>query len=279
MSVELPEASILAGQMVSALRGRRVKAVELRDCEKLQRMGFINRDPGDFEMLVGRTVEAVTCRGNTVRVSLGGGANLLLAPEYGGLVLFHVDAGEAREKRHMLVSLKGGGALTVRLTSMGLIQAIRDGDLSGSYMYRRDFMGGLSPLEDDFTPERFAGLVSGVNRGLKQVLVGREAVLVGLSNSAFMDVIYRARLHPARRGSSLSSAEAGRLFTAVRDLVAERISLGGKDEWVDLHGVRGRYTPLMGPNMKGRACPVCGSGIERIQHGGGAVYLCPVCQV
>jgi formamidopyrimidine-DNA glycosylase len=279
MSVELPEARILAVQMAAALRGRQAKSVELRDCEKLQRMGFVNRKTEDFEMLVGRTVAGVSSRGNTVRVSLDRGVNLLLAPEYGGLVLFHGDGREAAERRHLMLSFDDGAALTVRLTSMGLIQAVRDGDLSGSYMYRRDFMGGLSPLEDVFTLDRFTGLVSGVNRGLKQVLVGKDAVLVGLSNSAFMDVIYRARLHPGRRGSSLSAEEAGRLFEAVKDLVGERMTLGGKDEWVDLHGVRGKYTPRMGPNMRGRACPVCGSEIERIQHGGGAVYLCPVCQV
>jgi formamidopyrimidine-DNA glycosylase len=146
-------------------------------------------------------------------------------------------------------------------------------------MYRRDFLGGLSPLEDGFTLERFTKLVSGVNRGLKQVLVGKDAVLVGLSNSAFMDVIYRAGLHPRRRASSLCPRETGRLFEAVMNLVGERMSLGGKDEWVDLYGKRGGYAPRMGPNLLGRACPVCGSGVERIQHGGGAVYLCPVCQV
>jgi len=279
MSVELPEAHILAEQMMAALPGRRVNRVELRDCDKLQRMGFVNRNLDDFNMLVGRTVEAVSSRGNTVRVSMDDEVNLLLAPEYGGLVLFHSDGVDAATRRHLLVSFEGGEALTVRLTSMGLVHAARDSDLAGSYMYRRDFMGGLSPLEEGFTLERFTGLVSGVSRGLKHVLVGKDAVLVGLGNSAFMDIIYRAGLHPKRRASSLSPEEAGRLFEAVRGLVGERLSLGGKDEWVDLHGRRGGYTPRMGPNMMGRACPVCGSGVERIQHGGGAVYLCPVCQV
>ena len=279
MSVELPEAHILAEQMNVALPGRRVNAVSLSDCEKLQRMGFVNRDLGEFNWLIGRAVEAAYSRGNTVRVSLDGGVNLLLAPEYGGVVLLHPAGEKVVGKRHLKVDFMDGSTLTARLTSMGLILAVKDHDLERSYMYRRDFLAGLSPLEDEFTIGGFTGLISGVNRGLKQVLVGKEAVLVGLSNSGFQDVIYRAGLHPRRRASSLSPEETARLFNAIRSLVDERLRLGGKDEWVDLYGRRGGYTPLMGPNMKNRACPACGSRIERIQHGGGTVYLCPVCQV
>lgn len=279
MSVELPEAHILAEQMNAALPGRRVKSVSLSDCEKLQRIGFVNRDLSEFNWLMGRTVEAASSRGNTVRVSLDGRVNLLLAPEYGGVVLLHPAGEEVAGKRHLQVDFVDGSTLTARLTSMGLILAVKDHDLEGSYMYRRDFLAGVSPLEDGFTLDGFTELISGVNRGLKQVLVGKEAVLVGLSNSGFQDVIYRARLHPSRKASSLSPEEAERLFDAVRSLVDERLRLGGKDEWVDLYGRRGGYTPLMGPNMKDRVCPSCGSRVEKIQHGGGAVYLCPVCQV
>jgi len=279
MSVELPEAHILAEQMNVALPGRRVNAVSLSDCEKLQRMGFVNRDLGEFNWLIGRAVAAAYSRGNTVRVSLDGGVNLLLAPEYGGVVLLHPAGEKVVGKRHLKVDFMDGSTLTARLTSMGLILAVKDHDLERSYMYRRDFLAGLSPLEDEFTIGGFTGLISGVNRGLKQVLVGKEAVLVGLSNSGFQDVIYRAGLHPRRRASSLSPEETARLFNAIRSLVDERLRLGGKDEWVDLYGRRGGYTPLMGPNMKNRACPACESRIERIQQGGGTVYLCPVCQV
>jgi formamidopyrimidine-DNA glycosylase len=34
----------------------------------------------------------------------------------------------------------------------------------------------------------------------------------------------------------------------------------------------------MGPNMKGKVCPACGTPVEKISHGGGHVYLCPKCQ-
>ncbi|HUV33517.1 MAG TPA: DNA-formamidopyrimidine glycosylase family protein [Candidatus Desulfaltia sp.] len=277
MSVELPEAHILAKQMREALRGRVVKSVTLSDYEKLQRIGFVNRNVEEFQWLVGRAVEDVVSRGNTVRVDLDEGVNLLIAPEYGGVVLLS-EAGDEPEKSHLRIDFDGG-VLTVRLTSMGLILAVRDRDLNASYIYRRDFLTGVSPLEDAFTSEWFSETVSRLNRGLKQVLVGKDAVLVGLSNSAFQDVIYRAGLHPKRKASSLSTAEAEGLFNAVKGIVEERLQFGGKDEFVDLHGKRGGYSPRMGPNMSGGVCLSCGSNIEGVKHGGGTVYLCPVCQV
>ena len=277
MSIELPEAHILAKQMREALRGRVVKSVTLSDYEKLQRIGFVNRNVEEFQWLVGRAVEDVVSRGNTVRVDLDEGVNLLIAPEYGGVVLLS-EAGDEPEKSHLRMDFDGD-VLTVRLTSMGLILAVMDRDLEYSYIYRRDFLTGVSPLEDAFTSEWFSETVSRLNRGLKQVLVGKDAVLVGLSNSAFQDVIYRAGLHPKRKASSLNAAEAEGLFSAVKSLVEERLRLGGKDAFVDLYGRRGGYSPRMGPKMGGGVCPSCGSKIEGLKHGGGTVYLCPLCQV
>ena len=277
MSVELPEAYILAKQMREALRGRVVKSVTLSDYEKLQRIGFVNRNVDEFQWLVGNAVEDVVSRGNTVRVDLDEEVNLLIAPEYGGVVLLS-EAGDEPEKSHLRIDFDGG-VLTVRLTSMGLILAVRDRDLDDSYIYRRDFLTGVSPLEDAFTSEWFSETLSRLNRGLKQVLVGKDAVLVGLSNSAFQDVIFRAGLHPKRKASSLSPAEAEGLFNAVKGLVEERLRLGGKNEFVDLHGRRGGYSPRMGPNLGESVCPSCGSKIVVLKHGGGTVYLCPVCQV
>jgi formamidopyrimidine-DNA glycosylase len=204
--------------------------------------------------------------------------NLLIGPEYGGKVLYHARGEDAPEKHHLKVDFDDGTALTVRLTSMGFIGAVDDGGLEDSYLYRRDFSDKASPLEPGFTYERFTELTSDRGRQLKQVLVGKDAVLVGMSNSAFQDVIYRAGLHPRRRASDLSEGERRALFEAINQLIAERLRLGGKDSFQDIYGRQGRYTPAMGPNMKGRDCPTCGTPIERISHGGGQVYLCPMCQ-
>ena len=113
---------------------------------------------------------------------------------------------------------------------------------------------------------------------VKTALVGKDASIVGVSNSAFQDIIYRAKIHPKRNTSSLSNEEKAALYNALSQLIQDRLQKGGKHQFSDLFGKQGEYVPSMGPNMKNQTCPTCNSKIEKINHGGGQVYLCPTCQ-
>ena len=280
MSIELPEAKILAGQMNKELRGKRIKSYHLQDYERLQRIGMLDKDTKSFNQLVNGKIESVTSRGNVIRVKFNNGMNLILAPEYGGKIFYHTSEKTVPSEFHLKVDFSDDTVLTVRLTSMGLIHALKDSDLKRSYVFRRDFNSEVpSPIDEEFTFESFSKLLVENNRMLKSVLVGKDAVVVGLSNSAFQDIIYRARLHPKRKASELSKDERRALFDAIRLMLQERIRLNGKDQFYDLYGNQGGYSPAMGPNMKHQTCPKCGTPIEKLSVGGGHVYLCPNCQV
>lgn len=274
MSFEYPEAKILAAQLNEILRGKTIESYDLREYEKLQRIGFLNSNLDDFKQLVGRRVIEAGSSGNTIRVRLDGGMNFLLAPEYGGVILYH----EAREeaKYHILLRFTGGDSLTVRLTSMGLVYAVRDEHIDSLYMYKRDYKGAPNPV--NLTAKQFRELVAPRDTQLKPILVGKDAVMTGLSNSAFQDVLWRASIHPHRKASELTSEQLDVLYSAIKSLIEERLQLGGKDEVVDLFGRPGGYTPVMGPNMKDRLCPRCSAKVEKMAHGGGQVYYCPGCQ-
>ena len=113
---------------------------------------------------------------------------------------------------------------------------------------------------------------------LKPVLVGKDSIVVGLSNSAFQDIIYRARLHPKRKAATLTREEKQALFNAMQFVLHKRLKLNGKNQFYDLYGNQGGYTPAMGPHMKQEACRICGTQIVKLSVGGGSVYLCPQCQ-
>jgi formamidopyrimidine-DNA glycosylase len=280
MSIELPEAKILAEQMNKALVGKRIKTYQLKDHKRLQRIGFMNRDIKSFNQLVNGKVEHVASRGNAIRVKLNNGANLILSPEYGGEIFYHASETAVPEKFHLKVDFSDDTALTVRLTSMGGIYALKDSDLMQSYTFKRDFNPDiLSPIDEEFTFERFSKLLADNNRALKSVLVGKDAVVVGLSNSAFQDIIYRARLHPKRKASELNTDETRALYDAIKHVLQERMQLNGKDQFLDLYGNQGSYTPAMGPNMKQKNCQICGTPIEKLSIGGGYVFFCPKCQI
>jgi len=279
MSVELPEAKILAEQMNLELRGKRVKSYLLKDYERLQRIGMMDKDLTSFNQLVNGKIETVASRGNVIRIKFDNGANLILGPEYGGEIFYHTDTANV-PKFHLRVDFSDGTVLTVRLTSMGVIQVLKDDELERSYVYKRDFDSTkLSPTDEEFTFERFSKRMADHNKMLKSVLVGKDAILVGVSNSTFQDILYRARIHPKRKASELNAEEKRSLHDAIRLVLKERIRLKGKDQFHDLHGKQGSYMPAMGPNMKQQTCPECGTSIEKLSLGGGHVYLCPKCQV
>ena len=279
MSIELPEATILSEQMNQTLKEKQIKSYHLQNCERLQKIGMMDKDLTTFDRILGQTIVSVTSRGNVIRLELSDKMNLILAPEYGGKIFYHATINSAPSKYHLKVEFEDDTVLTVRLTSMGLIHVAKDNELENLYVYRRDFNENIgSPLDPEFTFDRFAEIFSEKNKMLKPVLVGKDAIVIGLSNSAFQDIIYRARLHPKRKAATLTREEKQALFNAMQFVLHKRLKLNGKNQFYDLYGNQGGYIPAMGPHMKQELCRICGTQIVKLNVGGGSVYLCPQCQ-
>jgi formamidopyrimidine-DNA glycosylase len=205
--------------------------------------------------------------------------NLLLAPEYGGKVLYQQDQTSAPSKFHLKVSFTDKSSFTVTLTGMGIIKALTNEELKDSYLYKRDFSETLAPIEDKaFTLESFSKKLACKKINIKTTLVGKNAVLVGLGNSIFQDIIFRAQINPKTKASELDTQKVQALFFAVKHVVEERVRLGGKNQFVDFYGQPGSYVAAMGPNMKGKNCLACGFEVHKLALGGGQIFYCPQCQ-
>ncbi|MFW9834718.1 MAG: zinc finger domain-containing protein, partial [Candidatus Thorarchaeota archaeon] len=126
--------------------------------------------------------------------------------------------------------------------------------------------------------EKFIELLDMKSQNIKAAIVGKTAIIVGLSNAAFQEIIYKAGIHPKRNTSTLTDDEKHAIYDSMKQILNSRICSGGKDNWLNLYGEPGRHNPVMGPNMKGKNCTQCGAAIEKIAHGGGQVYFCPRCQ-
>ncbi|MFW9958659.1 MAG: DNA-formamidopyrimidine glycosylase family protein [Candidatus Odinarchaeota archaeon] len=279
MSVELPEIQILAEQMTQTLLDKRIKSYDLQDFEKLQRVGFINKNCDDYDRLVGCTIKSINYRGNVIHIKMNKKMNLVLCPDYGAEILYHKDRDSLPKKHHLKIEFSDNTFFTIRQTGMGCILAASDSGVKDLYVIKRDFSDTPSPVgEHGFTFERFCELLDAKKQNIKAAIVGRTAIVVGLSNAAFQEIIYKARIHPKRNTSSLDDDEKHDLYDAMKQILNARICSGGKDSWKNFFGEQGRYTPVMGSNMKEKDCPECGARIEMITHGGGQVYFCPRCQ-
>jgi formamidopyrimidine-DNA glycosylase len=278
MSIEAPEAHILAAQMHKQLVGKTVEAVEMQNRAGMQKIGCINSDLSAFNQLNCKPITEVASRGLVVLVQFGG-VNLVLAPEYGGKIQYHQTKTQTPKKLHAKVTFTDGSAFSVALTGLGCIKVYTDAELPYSYVYKRDFLQALTPLNpQEFSFSAFSAALNAKNVNIKAVICRQRSRGGGVSNSSFQDVLFQAGIHPKRKASSLNEEEKQRLYKAIREVITQRLKLGGKNQFVDFYGVQGKYVPLMGPNMKGQLCSRCGTPIEMIGLGGGQVYYCPNCQ-
>lgn len=279
MSVELPETQILAEQMMDTILEKKVKSINIQDSAKLQKIGFMNKKLKDYDRLAGCKVKSITFRGNVIRIQMNKKMNIVLCPDYGAMILFHNNEESLPKKYHFKAEFSDGTFLTIRQTGMGLVYSATDQEVKDLYVIKRDFSETPSPVgEHDFTFDRFSELIDAKGQNIKAAIVGKTAIVVGLSNAAFQEIIYKAGIHPKRNTSTLTNDEKHELYDSMKQILNSRICSGGKDKWINLYGEPGRHTPVMGPNMKDKNCPACGATIEKIAHGGGQVYYCPRCQ-
>ena len=278
MSIELPEAKILTDQMNQQVLGKYVESCQTHESKGLQRIGMLESDLTVFNQLVGAKIEQAVSRGNVIVVKFDNKMDIVIGFEYGGELFYHKNSNDV-SRFHLKINFTDNTALTIRLTGMGVIQLLKDDSLENSYVYKRDFdFTKLSSLDNDFTIQRFSKMFSQLNKALKTALVGKDAIVVGISNSTFQDILYRARLNPKRKASGLSEDEIQRLFDTIKFVVTKRIKLNGKEHFQDIYQKHGKYIPSMGPNMKDQKCPECGTTIQKLSYGGGHIYLCPSCQ-
>jgi formamidopyrimidine-DNA glycosylase len=134
---------------------------------------------------------------------------------------------------------------------------------------------GPDPLAE-IDLDRLHGILSGTKRSLKEALMDQR-VLAGLGNILVSEALHRARLHPKRRGTSLSRAETERLAEAIRESI--RASLDEEDSEEPI-----TYVEEGGENFfrvydrAGQPCMTCRTPIERIVQGGRSTFFCPSCQ-
>lgn len=278
LSIELPEIEILSGQMDNVLRAKVIEGVLVDNYVNLQKFKFFNADITDYDLLKGCEIKSVKGRGTVIRIQCDKSMNLLLAPEMGGDIRYHEKGEQLPKKLHLRVDFTDGSALTVSLKGFGLAYVANDDKLEQVYSYRRDFLEGVSPLEEKFTLDYVVEALEKKKKTLKTLMVGKEAIVVGLGNAGFQEIAYEAGIHPKKKSSSLKESEKKALHSAIRTVVESRIKNGGKVTFWDLFGKRGTHTPYMGGHMRNQPCPKCGTTIQRLAFQGGPTYLCPDCQ-
>ncbi len=135
---------------------------------------------------------------------------------------------------------------------------------------------GPEPLEDAFSLKVLRRLLAGKSGGLKALLLD-QSFIAGIGNIYADEALWRARLHPLRRASSLQDVEIAALRRAIRAALRDGITHGGAAiDWVYPEGRYQDYFRVYGQTDK--PCRRCKTRIERILVGQRSTHFCPTCQ-
>ncbi len=175
---------------------------------------------------------------------------------------------EVEKHTHAVVKLASGRELR-------FVDPRRFGRLSVSNGFQAP---GCEPLEVEL--QRFVKLFRSRKTPIKSALLNQK-LLSGVGNIYADESLFRARIRPRRRASSLTRDELGRLYRAVREVLKEAIALGGSSisDYVDSDGEEGLFQ--LQHRVYGREakpCMVCRTPVKRVVIAGRSAHYCPKCQ-
>jgi formamidopyrimidine-DNA glycosylase len=274
--IEMPEAWTIAGQMNESLTGKTFQ--HFAQGVLKHKFLWLSQPAEEYNaFLAGEHATGAKSYGRSIYLYVGE-AHVLWFGELGGRIIYHPQGMGLPEKYHLRWDFSDGSVMTFNLQMWGFVSLLEKAQLR-THPYAEV---GVPPLSGRFTIERFDQLLEEypekTKKGIKGFLVTSKHIN-GIGNSYLQDILFRARIHPRRKIPTLSAAERQSLYAAIQETISQAIKLGGREDEHDLFDHPGGYTRLMSSQTVGKACPNCGTPIEKISYLGGACYLCPACQV
>lgn len=272
--IEMPEAMTIARQMQATLTGKTFQ--HFSRGVLMHKFLWLSKTLEEYNtILAGLRITGASSYGRSIFLHMGE-KHLLWFGELGGRILYHAPGQPLPARYHLRWDFADSTAMTYALQMWGFVKLLEESEVNNEAYARV----GIPPLSEGFTPGRFDQLLEAypdkTKKGVKGFLVTSQHVN-GIGNSYLQDILFRAKIHPARKIPTLRPDERQRLFDAIQETLAQAIQLGGREDERDLFDHPGGYHRLMSNQTVGQPCPDCGTLIQKIAYLGGACYVCPTC--
>jgi formamidopyrimidine-DNA glycosylase len=286
---ELPEVETVRRGLAPAMEGARVDKVEVRH------RGLRWPIAKDFETRVeGQTVDGLGRRAKYLTADLSSGDVLVMHLGMSGSFRIGKDAkpgvyyhekSKSTAHDHVVFHMSNGQTITFndprRFGSMKLVPRAKIDD--------EPLLRGLGPepLGNAFDAAMLAKACVGKKTSLKAALLDQR-VVAGLGNIYVCEALFRARLSPKRRASTIAdragqpTARAEALVTAIKAVLNDAIKAGGSSlrDHRRTDGSLGDFQhTFLVYDREGKPCPGgCKGTVKRIVQAGRSTFYCPSCQ-
>ncbi|MBU3959106.1 MAG: DNA-formamidopyrimidine glycosylase [Candidatus Omnitrophica bacterium] len=263
---ELPEVETIKRELEKTILGKRIVEVCVRNPKVIRQISIEKFKKG----LQGATFKHILRKAKMFILELSNGKSLVIHLRMTGQLIYPGDGKTSRVSFH----LSNGKILDFK--DQRLFAELRLLDNWRSLKFIRE----LGPEPFELTPDRFRHKLAAKKSKIKPLLMDQKFIS-GIGNLYAAEALFRAKIHPARPASSLSSKETEGLFKEIKDTLSEAIRYKGSsvDQYVQLSGKPGDYVRYHKVyDRKGEPCRACKTLIKRISLGGRGTYFCPKCQ-
>src|SRR5438270_1979867 len=220
------------------------------------------------KVLEGARINKVKRVGKHIVVDLAPAGEWIVHLGMTGQMLVATPDSELAKHTHLVAKLSSGRELR-------FVDPRRFGRLSVHKPDNAFAAQGGEPL--GVSEEEFIALFKGRNTPIKSALLNQK-LLSGVGNIYADEALFRAKVRPRRRASSLHRDELQRLHASLKKVLNHAIRLGGSSisDYVDADGEEGFFQ--LKHRVYGREskpCLICKAPIKRIVIAGRSRHYCP----
>jgi formamidopyrimidine-DNA glycosylase len=267
---ELPEVETIARGLANAVNGKTIGRIDVR----LPKV-VVPPSPGFEEGLLGERIASVGRRAKFVVVALESGRSLAIHLRMTGRLIVQPSGTPQPEPyTNVLLEFTDGTRLCFAdVRQFGRMRLVGQEEPWAAEV-------GIEPLSEEFSTERFSGLLAGRTTPIKVFLLDQRRI-AGIGNIYACEALWEARIRPDRPAGSLSPARRLRLHRAIGDVLRLAIEMRGTsvDDYVDTEGLRGGFQNVLSVyGRDGKPCLKCGKPIVRTVLGQRGTWWCRTCQ-
>lgn len=267
---ELPEVETIARQLRGrGIEGQEILSVKVNWAPMVEPLSV----PVFSKKIRGTTIDEISRVGKWLLFSLSSGQTLMIHLRMAGS--FSMEQG-AHDR--IVLTLSDGLKLYYRDTrKFGRWKLVDDPQVILSKL-------GPDALTRNFTRNYFSEAMQKRHRMIKPLILD-QGIVAGLGNIYADEALWESKIHPERVSDSLSDAELGKLFKAIKHVLTVGVnnrgtSLGvGKTNYRDVDGEAGGHREsVKAYGRGGLSCIRCEVTLTKIVVAQRGTTFCPRCQ-